>query len=92
MAQAVSHWPLTAAAWVRSRVRFCDGKSGKETGVSPSTSVLLCQSFHQCSTLVFNYMPLLPEGQKGEAWEPSKKQYSFENWEALNRRVFSLNI
>jgi hypothetical protein len=43
MAQAVSHWPLTAAAWARSRVRFYGGKSDNETGVCPSTSVFHCQ-------------------------------------------------
>jgi hypothetical protein len=39
----------------------------------------LCVSFHQCCTSIFNYMLLLPEGQTGEAWEPSKKQCSYGN-------------
>jgi hypothetical protein len=44
-------------------------------------------SFHQCSILNFIYTFLLPEGQMGEAWEPSKKQYTFGNRGALNRKV-----
>jgi hypothetical protein len=28
--------------------------------------------FHQCSILIFIYMLLLPKGQTGEAWQPSK--------------------
>ena len=46
MAQAVSRWPLTADARVRSRVSPCDiccGQSGTVTGFSPSTSVFACQ-------------------------------------------------
>jgi hypothetical protein len=31
---------------------------------------------------------LLPEGQTGEAWEPSKKQCSFGKRRALDRKVF----
>jgi len=33
----------------------------------------LSVSFHQRSTLICIYMLLLPEGQAGEVWEPSKK-------------------
>jgi hypothetical protein len=33
---------------------------------------------------------VLPEGQTGEAREPSKKQCSFGTWEALDRKVLSL--
>jgi hypothetical protein len=35
--------------------------------------------FHQCSTLIFIYMLLLPEEQVGQAWELSKKQRCFGN-------------
>lgn len=34
----------------------------------------------------------LPERQMGEAWEPSKKQRSFENREALDRKVLPLSL
>jgi hypothetical protein len=48
MAQAVSRWPLTAEARVRSRFSPCGisgGKNGTGTGFSPSTSGFPCQ-FH----------------------------------------------
>jgi uncharacterized membrane protein (DUF106 family) len=34
-------------------------------------------------------MLLLPEGQMGEACEPSKKQHTFKNQGELDRQVFS---
>jgi hypothetical protein len=48
MTQAVSHRPLTAEAWGRSRVSpcgICVGQSGTVTGFSPSTLVFPRQ-FH----------------------------------------------
>jgi hypothetical protein len=48
MAQAVSRWPPTAEARVRSRVSLygiCGGQNGIGTGFFPSTSVFPCQ-FH----------------------------------------------
>jgi len=35
-------------------------------------------------------MLLLPERQKGDAWEPSKKKRSFENRGATDRKILSL--
>jgi len=35
---------------------------------------------------------LLTEGQTGEAWEPQKKQRSFGNRRALDRKVLPLRI
>ena len=46
-------------------------------------------SFHQCSQLIFMCTVILPEGQTGKAWEPSKKQSSFENRGAWTRRMSS---
>jgi hypothetical protein len=39
---------------------------------------------------VFIYILLLPEGQMGEAWEPSKKQCSFGNRGVLDRKILSI--
>jgi len=38
------------------------------------------------------YMLLSPEGQMGEAWEPSKKQFSLTNRGALDRTEVSLSL
>jgi hypothetical protein len=46
MAQVISHWPLTAEAWVHTWVNpcgICGGQSGTATGLSQSSSVFPCQ-------------------------------------------------
>ena len=55
--------------------------------VLPALQFPLSVPFQQCSTLFFNYMFLLPEGQTGEAWEPSKKQRCFVNRRAACRNA-----
>jgi hypothetical protein len=51
----------------------------------------LSVSFHQRSTLIFIYMLLFQKDvQTGEAWEPSKKQCSWEIGEHRVRKVLSL--
>jgi hypothetical protein len=40
-------------------------------------------SFHQCFILIGIYMLLLPEGQMGQAWEPSKKQCFFQKSDSI---------
>jgi hypothetical protein len=54
MAQVVSCRPLTAKAWVRSRISpsgICGGQSGHGAGFSPSSSVF-SRKYH--STVVLN--------------------------------------
>jgi len=45
---------------------------------------------HHCSIFIFINTLLLPEGQTGESWEPSKKGCSVVNREALGRKELSL--
>jgi hypothetical protein len=40
-----------------------------------------------CSTLISTCMLLLPVGQTGEGWEPSKKQYCLAIRRTLDRKV-----
>jgi hypothetical protein len=61
------------------------------TGISPRTSVFISVSLQQCSKLVVIYVLFLPEGQTGEAWEPSqKKQCPFESREALDIKLLPI--
>ena len=50
----------------------------------------LSVSFHQCSTFIFIFTLLIPDGQTLEVWEPSKKQCSFRNLEVLDTTALSL--
>jgi hypothetical protein len=73
-----------------SPCEICCGKFALAKFVSEFSGFPLSVSFHQCSTSIVIYTLLLPEGKKNEAWEPSKKQCSFENGGALDREVLSV--
>jgi hypothetical protein len=74
MAQGASRRPLTAEARFRFRGNLCETRGGQRgTGTVLPLSVF----YDHCSTLIFIFMLLLPEGPTGEAWEPSKKQVYF---------------
>jgi hypothetical protein len=94
MVQAESRQPLTAKVRARSQAnrgqfRGCQSDSG--TGFSLSTSVFpLSVTLHEPSTFISKHMLLLPEGQRTDASEPSKKQCSFGNRGTLDRKVLSL--
>jgi len=51
---------------------------------------LLSALFYQYSVLIFIHMLPLPEGRRGEAWKPSKKQRFFLNRRQFCRKVISL--
>jgi len=52
--------------------------------------VFLQVSFQQYSVLIFSYELLLPERQKGKAWEHLKKECSSGNQGAWNREILSI--
>jgi hypothetical protein len=74
ISQAVSRRPAAAKTRVQTKgCEICGGHSGFAGGFT--LSVLL----HHCSILIVSYMLLLPVGQTGEAWEPSRKPCCFVN-------------
>jgi hypothetical protein len=86
MAQAVSHRSLTAEARVQSQVVdkialrqiFLRVFLFVQVHIIPPTLIFL-----------FIYVLSLPDSQKGEAQEPSKKQCSFGNqWEWDRKAIF----
>ena len=83
--QAASRRPLSSEAWVQSQVSPCKifgGKSGTGTGFSPREIQISIFSIVPPMFLALSliYTLLLTEGQKGDAWEPFPKQYSFGAW------------
>jgi len=75
---------LTTQARVRPQVVPCGICVKRSSNRTVSLQVLpfpLPVSSHQCSTLIFIYKLLLPEGQSGEVGEPPKNQnYIRESW------------
>jgi hypothetical protein len=54
--------------------------------LSQHFSFPLSVSFNQRPTLIVSYMMLLPEGQAGEAWDPSKSNALLEISNILSQR------
>jgi len=73
MAQTVSRPPLSLEARDRfqSMLNLRCAKWQLDWFVTQYFCFPLSVSFHQCPTLIFIYMLLLPERQMGEAWGPS---------------------
>lgn len=62
------------------------------SGFSPSTSFFLVAIIPPLLQTYLKYMLLLSEEKMDESLETSKNQCSFGNWEALDRKVFSLFV
>ena len=62
---------------VSFRVRFVVDSLAMDWFVSQYFGFALSASFNKCCALIFINMFFLPEGQTGEAWEPSRHPHSF---------------
>jgi len=72
MLQAVGSRPFTTEAWVQfqaSPCGVCGVRNDTGTGFCPPSTpdFALSVTFHQSSTLVFNFILISSEGQAGEA-------------------------
>jgi hypothetical protein len=82
ISQVVSRRPEAAKARVQTKgCEMCGGQSGCVGGFP------LSLLFHHCSILIVSYMLLLPVGQTGEAWLPSRKPCCFVNRGASMRGI-----
>ena len=96
VAQVAGRRILTAETQVRSQANQCVTCGGQQCHWDRCNSDYfgfpLSLPFHKRSTLIFTYTLLLPEGQEGKAWEPSKKLCSIGNREHwLKKRLYFLN-
>jgi hypothetical protein len=92
MVQAVGRRPVIAEARVRLQSRpceICGEQSGNGMFFFPPTTSVFPYRYHTTNTPYLSYMSLLPEGQMGEASEPSKKQLSFGNRRQLDGKALS---
>ena len=98
MAQEVSRRPFPEETVVRSRAssrEICGGQSGTGTGFAPSMYFGFPPSvaFQRLYILIFMLMLLLPEGQAGEAWQPSNKAMLFQIFESIGQKsTFTLFV
>jgi hypothetical protein len=90
-ARAVSRRPLAAEAGFRSQSMrdFWWTNCNWDRIFSVYFRCPLSASFHKCFSLNLISTVLLPEGQRIEVWEPSKKQCSFRNRKSLDRNLLS---
>jgi hypothetical protein len=78
-----SHRPVSAEARsLPCQSVCCGGQSSTGTGFSHSTSESPCQYRPtKCSTFIFIYTLLSPEGEMDEAWEPSERNAVAPVWQ-----------
>jgi hypothetical protein len=90
IALAVIRRLLTLRTQLRSQFSACElygGQSGIKARVfQEHFDFPPLISFHHRSVFFFNYMLLLPEGQRGVAWEPSEKQLPFVKLESIGQK------
>ena len=89
VAETINRRPFFVRTRVKSKAILrdaCCGHSVVCTALSPSTSVFSCQY----NSAISIYTLFLPEGQRSEVWEPSKKQCFSGNRGAMDGWVFPL--